>query len=121
MNNNYYREINNNPIYTSNQPNYHINKPYCSEYINQDKKLEDILKINKGKKTSIYTSFKNSTEWKNKVFTGIIEESYTEYIVLSDPKTGFWYIIPIKYIDYIKSEEYINNRQNYYKTNVSSN
>lgn len=54
MNNNYYREINNNPIYTSNQPNYHINKPYCSEYINQDKKLEDILKINKGKNINIY-------------------------------------------------------------------
>ena len=48
MNNNYYKEFNNNPIYTSNQP-------YYPEYTYQDKKLEDILKINKGKKVSIYT------------------------------------------------------------------
>ena len=121
MNNNYYREINNNPFYTNNQPSFQANRPYYTEYINNDKKLEDILKINKGKKASIYTSFKNSNEWKDKIFTGIIEDSYKDYIVLSDPKTGTWYIIPIKCIGFIKSEECINTRQEYYKTNISSN
>ena len=121
MNNNYYKEFNNNPIYTTTQSNYQMTKPYYSEYTYQDKKLDDILKINKGKKVSVYTSFKNSNEWKDKIFTGIIEDSYKDYIVLSDPKTGTWYIIPIKCIGFIKSEECINNKQEYYKTNISCN
>ena len=111
MNNNYYREIPSNCFYSNNQSPFPSNKAYY-----QDKDISNLLNLNKGIKVCIYTSFKNSDEWKNKVFTGILEEVYKDYIVLSDPKCGDWYIIPIKYIDYLKSEENINNKHNYYQT-----
>ena len=115
MNNTYYREIPSNNFFSNNQspnqPPFSINRMYY-----QDKDITVLLNLNKGKKVCIYTSFKNSEEWKNKAFTGIVEEAYKDYLVLSDPKCGDWYIIPIKYIDYIKSEENINIKPNYYQT-----
>lgn len=111
MNNNYYREIPSNNFYSNNQSLFSVNRTYY-----QDKDIKDLLNLNKGKKVCIYASFKNSDEWKNKVFTGILEEVYKDYIVLSDPKCGDWYIIPITYVDYIKSEENINIKPNYYQT-----
>lgn len=111
MNNNYYKEIPSNNIYSSNQSPFFINRSYY-----QDKDIASLLNLNKGKKICIYTSFKNSEEWINKTFTGILEENYNDYLVLSDPKCGDWFIIPIKYIDYIKSEENINIKPNYYQT-----
>lgn len=111
MNNNYYREIPSNNFYSTNQIPFSINRTYY-----QNKDISSLLNINKGKKVCIYISFKNSDEWKNKTFTGILEEAGKDYLVLSDPKCGDWYILPIKYVDYIKSEENINIKPNYYQT-----
>jgi len=113
MNNNYYREIPSGNFYSNNQTPFNLNKMYY-----QSNDISSLFNFNKGKKICIYTSFKNSEEWKNKVFTGILEESFKDYLVLSDPKCGDWYIIPIKYIDYIKSEENINIKPNYFQTST---
>ena len=109
MNNNYYREIPSNNFYSGNQSPFSISRTYYND-------ISNLLNLNKGKKICIYTSFKNSDEWRNKTFTGILEENYKDYLVLSDPKCGDWFIIPIKYVDYIKSEENINIKPNYYQT-----
>ena len=111
MNNNYYREIPNNSLYFSNQTPYNMSSVHY-----QNKDNTNLFNLNKGKKVYIYSSFKNSDEWKSKIFNGILEESSKEYLVLSDPKCGDFYIIPVKYIDYIKSEENININPNYYQT-----
>ena len=81
------------------------------------KSLEDILKLNIGKKISIYESFDNSNEWRDKVFTGILENSENEYLILSDPTNNTWYILLKKFVNYIKFEEEINASENFYTSN----
>ena len=50
--------------------------------------IENILRLNKGKRAKAYFSFPDSNEWRDKVFEGIIEEAGKDHLVMSDPKTG---------------------------------
>ncbi|HHX93523.1 MAG TPA: spore coat protein GerQ [Tenericutes bacterium] len=70
--------------------------------------IENILRLNKGKLATVYMSFPDSDEWRSKVFTGIIEEAGRDHLIISDPKTGIWYLLRIIYLDYISFEERIN-------------
>ena len=72
--------------------------------------LDNILKFNKGKKVTIFMSY-NYNEDKKNSYTGIIEESDNNYIILSSPETGNWYLLLTKYLDYIEFEEKINITQ----------
>jgi spore germination protein Q len=69
--------------------------------------IENILRLNKGKKATVYVSFSDSTEWRDKKFTGIIEQAGRDHIVLSDPSTGKWYLILMIYLDYVEFDEKI--------------
>ncbi len=69
--------------------------------------IENIMRLNKGKKATIYISFADSIQWKDKIFTGIIEQAGRDHIVISDPKTGKWYLLPMIYLDYVEFEEKI--------------
>ena len=100
MNNNY------NPIYST-----------SNEYIpNEQSYIENILRINKGKKVSVYQSFSDSNE-KDKIFTGIIEQSGKDHIILSDPTTGNWYLLLMIYVNYTKFDEVINTVEQFYPSN----
>lgn len=79
--------------------------------------IENILRLNRGKKVEIYASYPDSTEWRDKVFSGIIEQSGRDHIILSDPKTGNWYLILIIYVDYIKFDERIISSSEFYPNN----
>ena len=68
----------------------------------------EVLKKNHGKQVEMFFSFPNSIEWKDKAFRGIIENSGYDYICLSDPSDGNWYIVPLCYINFIKFEEQIS-------------
>lgn len=70
--------------------------------------IENILRANRGKKVTVYTSFSDSIEWKDKKFRGIIEESGRDHILLSDPTNGKWYMILMIYVDFIEFDERIN-------------
>lgn len=59
-------------------------------------------------------SFADAIEWKDKIFTGIIEQSGKDHIILSDPNTGNWYLLLLIYVDYIKFDEYINTSDTFY-------
>ena len=50
--------------------------------------IENILRLNRGKKVEIYASYPDSNEWRDRVFKGIVEQSGRDHIILSDPKTG---------------------------------
>ena len=81
------------PIYSGsgNVPNQqtqmNFNVPAEQSYI------ENILRLNRGKKVEIYASYPDSDEWRNKIFSGIIEQSGRDHIILSDPSSGNWYLI----------------------------
>ncbi|RBP04851.1 spore germination protein Q [Rossellomorea aquimaris] len=69
--------------------------------------IENILRLNKGKVATVYTTFENNTEWNAKVFKGIIEAAGRDHLILSDPQTGTRYLIPMIYLDYITFDEEI--------------
>ena len=68
--------------------------------------IDNILRLNKGKKTKIYITIPNSKE--EKIFEGILETVGKDHIIMSNPSTGEWYLIPIIYLNYIIFEEKIN-------------
>ena len=125
MNNNY---LNNNkfpgtPIYSGNiaTPNQSMaaTNSNMQEYIPDEQSyIENILRVNKGKKVSIYQSFADSGEWKDRIFTGIIEQSGRDHIILSDPATGNWYLLLMIYVNFIKFDEEINTVQQFYPSNM---
>ena len=75
---------------------------------NEQISFENILKINRGKKIKLYLSFSNDSEWKNKTFEGILENSYKDFLIISDPNNGSWYILKPENINYIEFLEKIN-------------
>lgn len=106
-----------NPIYSGNMPtpNQTTAQNSMQEYIpNEQSYIENILRVNRGKKVSVYQSFADAGEWKDRIFTGIIEQSGRDHIILSDPTTGNWYLLLMIYVDFIKFDEEINTVEQFY-------
>ncbi|MBR1413757.1 MAG: spore coat protein GerQ [Bacilli bacterium] len=99
-------EINNNNE-NNTMPIENYNNLYSNQNNNPEKILfiEDILKFNKGKKVNVFASFTDSNNDKDKTYSGIVENSGPDYVIISDPKTGKWYLIKTMYINYIEFEE----------------
>ena len=70
--------------------------------------VENILRMNKGKVASFYMTFPDSNEWRDRIFTGVVEQAARDHIVISDPKTGKWYLLLSIYLDFIVFDEEIN-------------
>lgn len=105
------------PIYSGggNIPNQQTQMNYNAPL--EQSYIENILRLNRGKKVEIYASYPDSDEWRNKVFSGIIEQSGRDHIILSDPKTGDWYLILIIYVNFIKFDERIISDPEFYPNN----
>ena len=120
MNNNYFNKqtFPGTPLYNGNTTT--PNQQTAQNYMNdtdlpmEQSYIENILRLNKGKKVEIYMSFPDSIEWKDRIFKGIIEESGKDHIILSDPNTGNWYLLVLIYVDYIKFDESINSSDIFY-------
>lgn len=69
--------------------------------------IENILRLNKGKKAKFYVTIPYSDEYQNKVFEGIIEQAGRDHIILSNPN-GEWYLILMIYLDFVTFDEPIN-------------
>ena len=78
--------------------------------------IENILRLNKGKKVKVYASYPDSNEWRDKIYTGLIEQSGRDHLILSDPSTGLWYLIRMLYVNYIEFDERINYNPDYSDT-----
>ncbi|AYC28777.1 spore coat protein GerQ [Paenisporosarcina cavernae] len=70
--------------------------------------IENILRLNKGKIATIYLTFENNTEWNAKIVKGVIEAAGRDHVIVSEPKTGKRYLIPLIYLDYVTFDEEIN-------------
>jgi spore germination protein Q len=70
--------------------------------------IENILRLNKGKTIRAYVSYPDSNEWRDKVYDGVIEQAGRDHLIVSDPKTGMWYLIRMIYLDYVEFDEKIN-------------
>ena len=90
------------PTYINNQ-----DMPFEQSYI------ENILRLNKGKKVTVHMTFPDSNEFRDKEFKGIIEQSGRDHIILSDPNSGNWFLLLMIYVDYITFDEAINYSQQF--------
>ena len=70
--------------------------------------IENILRLNKGKVGKFHITIPGSEDWRDKVFTGIIEQSGRDHIIVSNPNTGEWYLILMIYLDFVTFDESIN-------------
>ena len=75
---------------------------------NEQSYVENILRLNKGKLGKFYCSFPDSNEWRDTVFTGIIEQAARDHLIISNPNTGKWYLILMVYLNYAEFDEKIN-------------
>ena len=141
MNGTYYQ----NPTFPTNQNNYDVNMNHANNQgminnpnstntpnpinnFNQDYNMgtslpmeqsyiEDILRVNKGKMVKAYVSFPDSTEWRNKIFAGRIEEAGRDHLIISNPNTGEWDLILMIYLNYVTFDERINYSHSYSEKN----
>lgn len=77
--------------------------------------VENILRMNRGKVATVYTTNENNPEWAAKVFTGRVENAARDHVVLSDPTTGTRYIILMINIDYITFAEPLTYEPGFYR------
>lgn len=97
-NNNYY-----NPVY----PNGYVDNG-STTFDDEQSYIENIIRLNKGKIGRFYMTFPDSLEWRDRVFSGVIEQSGKDHIIISDPTTGKWYLLLLIYLDYVEFDEKIN-------------
>ena len=74
----------------------------------------NVNKLTKGIVSPLYTVFhvkkeySDSVEWRDKMYTGIIEQAGRDHLIISDPSTGKWYLLLMIYLDYVEFNEKIN-------------
>ena len=70
--------------------------------------IENILRLNKGKKIKAYVSYPDSSAWQNKIYDGIIEEAGRDHLIIRNPSTDIYYLIRIIYLNYVEFDEKLN-------------
>ncbi|WP_010531537.1 spore coat protein GerQ [Lentibacillus jeotgali] len=75
--------------------------------------IENILRLNEGKRATVYMTFENNEEWNAQVFRGIVEAAGRDHIILRDPQTGRRYLLLMVYLDYVTFEEELNYQYPY--------
>ena len=122
MNNGYYGSnptfpgtgLNNNTIPNQQSvPSYETNKNNTM-FDEEQSYIENILRLNAGKKAKLHVTVPGSKEWQDRVFEGIIEQSGRDHIIMSNPQTGEWYLVLMIYLDFVTFEEPINYKKQYY-------
>lgn len=78
---------------------YGYNPNIPNDYNNQTKYVENYLSKKIGQKIEIHVSFCDSIEWRDSIFTGILDDVGKDYIVINSNNT--LYVIWNIYIDYI--------------------
>ena len=97
-------------------PNQQSVPSYQEQYGLNDEQsyIENILRLNRGKKARFHVTVPGSIEWQDRVFDGIIEQAGKDHIIVSNPNTGEWYLILIIYLDFVTFEEPINYNTQFY-------
>ena len=111
MNNNYGNNtFPGKPLYNGNMmtPNQASAPTVSNELSLEQSYIENILRLNKGKQVTVHMTFPDSIEFKDREFRGIVEQAGRDHIILSDPKTGKWFLLLMIYVDFITFDEYIN-------------
>lgn len=97
------------PSYEQAQTNWNYNNiPAEQSYV------ENILRLNRGKKAKFHVTVPGSVEWQDRVFEGIVEQAGRDHIIVSNPTTGEWYLILMIYLDFVTFDEPVNYNKEFY-------
>lgn len=99
MNGTYYQ----NPTFPTN--NYPVQQQVINTPIKEQSYIENILRMNIGKKVKAYVSYPDSSSWQNKIYEGIIEASGKDHLIIRDTLNNAWYLIRIIYLNYCEFNE----------------
>lgn len=106
-------------------PNQNPNQPYLNQSPQQpysypgqhsygnmsqaeESYVDNFLKLNKGKMCCIFCTYPHSQEWRDRTYKGVIENAGRDHLILSDPNTGYRYLLNFMYIDWIEFLEEVN-------------
>lgn len=108
MNGSYYQ----NPVFINDierENNEYYEKNLVNNYqlTSEQSYIENILRNNIGKHVKAHVSFSDSVEWRDKIFTGIIEHAGRDNLVISDNENGKYYLILMIYLDFVEFDEKI--------------
>lgn len=106
MNGTYYQ----NPTFPTAATNNYTDNivPIGTELTMEQSYIENILRLNKGKKVKAYVSYPDSLDWKDSIYNGIIEQAGRDHLIISNPETGKWYLILMIYLNFVEFDEKIN-------------
>lgn len=116
MNGNYYQ----NPTFPSSNyqtPPGNVSVTEVTPIAFEQSYIENILRLNKGKKAKIYVSYPDSSAWQNKIYEGIIEEAGKDHLIIRDNVNNLWYLIRMIYVNYVEFMEPITYSHSYSEKN----
>ena len=116
MNNGYYQNpvfpgvgLNNSTVPNQQSvPSYEQSQTSFTPMTTEQSYIENILRLNKGKKAKLHITVPGSIEWQDRVFEGIIEQAGRDHVIMSNPNTGEWYFVLMIYLDFVTFDEPIN-------------
>ena len=89
-------------------PSYEQTQTMVNPLTSEQSYIENILRLNRGKKAKLHVTVPGSTLWQDRVFEGIIEQSGRDHVIMSNPNTGEWYLVLMIYLDFVTFDEPIN-------------
>ena len=106
MNGTYYQ----NPTFPTAATNNYTDNivPVGTELTMEQSYIENIIRLNRGKKVKAYVSYPDSLDWKDSIYNGIIEQAGRDHLIISNPETGKWYLILMIYLNFVEFDEKIN-------------
>ena len=69
--------------------------------------IENILRLNKGKQATVVMTYERGSSLGTQSYTGIIEATGRDHIVISEPQSGKRYLLLMIYLDYVEFPEEI--------------
>lgn len=70
--------------------------------------IENIIRLNRGKVGTFHMTYPDSNEWRDRIYTGVIEAAGVDHIIISDPRDGKRYILLNIYLTWVSFNEEIN-------------
>ena len=80
---------------------------YVKDYPMEQSYIENILRNNIGKKVKAHVSFSDSIEWRDRIFSGVIEHAGRDNLIITDYENGKSYLILMIYLDFVEFDEKI--------------